>query len=52
MGKANDIYDWDNDDDVHYINWDDDLPEDHNPDEEDETYGADDYYSSRPWTDE
>lgn len=51
--KRKDIYDFENDtDDVHYIDWDDYLDDDHEPDEEDESGGAEDYYSSRPYTDE
>lgn len=48
MRKNDDIYDFENNtDDVHWIDWNDD-----NEDESDESYGAEDYYSSRPYTDE
>jgi len=47
--KEKDIYDFDHDnDDVHYIDWNDDDEED----ESDESYGAEDYYSSRLSVDE
>lgn len=50
MRKEKDIYDFENDtDDVHWIDWNDD---DDDCDPNDESAGAEDYYSSRPYTDE
>lgn len=49
MRDDKDIYDFENNtDDVHWIDWNDDDDCDPN----DESAGAEDYYSSRPYTDE
>lgn len=49
MRDDKDIYDFENNtDDVHWIDWNDDDDCDPN----DESAGAEDYYTSRPYTDE